>query len=309
MSSYNNSLIDDLKREFSGGSMVNRLIITNLAVFLGIIITKILTAGLFQSPVLFDSILANLGVPYDLMRLLTRPWTLLTYMFVHTDFFHIIFNLLWLWWFGKIFLQFANNRNVLPLYILGGLSGAGFYIIMFFLFPNLASGPYMIGASAGVTAIVVATATMRPNYEILLVFLGAVKIKYIALAHILFDLFSVANQSNTGGHLAHLGGAALGFLFAKQLMNGNDIGAPLNRLFDRISGWVSPAPVEKPKPKVVYRRKVKSPRQYQAGKKKEANMDRQARVDAILDRIKEVGGYDNLSAEEKEFLFKASRED
>jgi len=312
MNYYNNSLIDDLKREFSDGSMINRLVIVNLAVFLSILIIKILFEGLLQRPDFFGEFMTWLGVPHSFGSLLLKPWTFLTYMFVHKDFFHILFNLLWLYWFGKIFTQIAGNQRVLPLYIMGGLIGALSYVIVFNLFTALGGGAnYMIGASAGVTAIVIATACLRPNYTIHLVFLGAVKIKWIALAHIVLDLVSVANQSNTGGHIAHLGGAALGALFALQLENGNDITEWMNNLFGRLSGNQKTIPRKAPRPKVVYRKANISSQQRQAGASSPSEKDsiRQAKVDAILDRIKEVGGYDNLTTEEKEYLFRASKED
>ena len=310
MDGYNNSLIDDLKHEFRGGSMVNRIIIANLSVFLLLLIIKILVLGLFQRPEAFGELINLLGVPHGFVDLAKQPWTIFTYMFVHVDFFHILFNLLWFYWFGEIFIQIAGNERVLPVYFMGGLAGAVFYILVLNLLPGLAfSNGFMIGASAGVMAIVVATAAMRPNYELHLLFLGAVKIKWIALFFLVTDLISVSNLSNTGGHLAHIGGAAVGLLFGLQLNNGTDISEGFANFFNWIGEKISPKPKPKPRPTVVYKNTVPpTPKRKRTvvGKK---DAIRQAKVDAILDKIKEVGGYDNLSPEEKEYLFRASKED
>ncbi len=310
MDSYNNSLIDDLKLEFRSGSMINRIVIANLTVFFLLLIGKILTLGFAQQPDIYNDFVQLLSVPHNFKELAFRPWTIFTYMFIHEEFFHILFNMLWLYWFGKIFVQVAGNDRVLPVYVMGGLAGAIFYILILNLLPGLSfGGSYMLGASAGVTAIVIATATMRPNHTLHLIFLGAVKLKWIALVMILLDLVSVANLTNTGGHLAHLGGAAFGLLFALQLNNGTDISEGFANFFNWVSEKFNPKPVPKPRPTVAFKNTV-PPRPKRKRTVVRKNDDiRQTKIDAILDKIKEVGGYDNLSPEEKEYLFRASKED
>lgn len=310
MDGYNNSLIDDLKREFSNGSMVNRLVIANLTVFLFLLIGKIFMMGLFQSPNTYSEFMSLLAVPQGLTQLAYQPWSILTYMFVHDGFFPILWNLLLLYWFGRIFVQIAGNERVLPLYVMGGIAGAIFYITFLYVVPGLAgTAQPMIGATSAVMAIVVATAAMRPNYSLRLIFLGAVKLKWIALVMVIIDLFSVANMSYAGGSLAHLGGASIGLLFGLQLNNGTDISEGFANFFEWIGDKFKSKPEPKPQPTIVYKNTVPPTRKRKRAVVQKNDVIRQAKVDAILDKIKEVGGYDNLSPEEKEYLFRASKED
>jgi len=150
--------------------------------------------------------------------LLTRLWTPITYMFVHEGFLHLLFNMLWLYWFGKIFLQYFSGRSLGSLYVLGGLAGALLYIVAFNTIPyyvNMGNG-WMIGASAAVMAIVMGTAFYRPDLQLYLFLLGPIKIVYIAIFAFVLDFLSLGNASNPGGHVAHIGGALLGYLFAVQ---------------------------------------------------------------------------------------------
>lgn len=311
MDGIHNSLIDDLKHEFRGGSMVNRLIIANLSVFLVLLIIKIFAIGLFPESGFFAELVLFLGVPSGFIDLAKKPWTLFTYMFVHLDFFHILWNMLILYWFGKIFIHFAGNERVLPVYVMGGLAGAVFALLAGNLFPGFATeGGFMIGASAGVTAILIAAATIRPNYTIHLFFLGEVRIKWVALFFFVTFLVGIGNLDNTGGHLAHIGGAAIGLLFGLQLNNGTDISEGFANFFDWIGEKLSPKPEPKPKPTIAFKNTVPpTPKRKKRVVVRKNDAIRQAKVDAILDKIKEVGGYDNLSPEEKEYLFRASKED
>ena len=204
----------DIKKLFRKGNYLSRLIYLNLGVF--ILITVIAIFGfLFSNDKISATALNILSVPASFKTLLIRPWTLITYMFLHKDIWHIIFNMLWLYWFGKIFLEFLDQRKLVAVYLLGGISGAIVYILSFNIFPaftNVVTNSVAIGASASVMAIVVAIAAYRPDYTIQLFLFGRIRIKYMALA--IFILTSIMDFSvNSGGKLAHIGGAVFGYFY------------------------------------------------------------------------------------------------
>jgi membrane associated rhomboid family serine protease len=302
------SIAEDIKISFKGGSAVVKLIYINLAVF---VVVKILYVFFFLfSPGLNDvngksgyfqeNILTYLMVPANLSTLLARPWTLLSYMFLHFDFLHILFNLLWLFWFGRIFLHYLNEKQVLTTYLLGGLSGAFLFIASYNLFPGLAQHAQYaqaMGASASVTAIVIAVSFYSPNYEVSIPLIGPVKIKYIALCFIVLDILQIASE-NAGGHLAHLGGALYGYFFALQMRKGRDIGKSFGNLADNIAVLFK----KKPKMKVSYRSQTSSTNDLEYNRQK---VEYQKEIDRILDKIAK-SGYDSLTKAEKETLFKMS---
>ncbi|GIV34340.1 MAG: rhomboid family intramembrane serine protease [Chitinophagales bacterium] len=299
------SIWDDLKREFQSGNIIIRLIMINVAVFLlvGLVhgIVFLIHPDRQVSEQLVASILKWVMLPADTRQLLKSPWTLFTHMFMHQGVFHLIFNMLWLYWFGLIIQEFIGSRRILPLYLYGGLTGALLLIISYNIFPGLHSEmPYVraLGASAAVLAIVVAAATLVPDYTVFLLFLGPVRIKYIALVLVIIDLVSIPDV-NTGGHIAHLGGALLGYVFIKQLQHGNDWSIPFYRMTD----WVKRRFIRSSTPRMVYKTKNTVRRKRQS----EPDPDKQQRIDEILDKISR-SGYDSLSKEEKEFLFRVSRE-
>ena len=305
------SILDDIKMWYYHGNMVVRLIMLNVTVFL-VMNLLYLVGFLFGVSGFYRDFLNVLMVPASLGNLVKQPWSLLTYMFLHEGFFHILFNMITLNLFGTLLLDFIGNRRILPLYLLGGMAGAFLMILAYNVFPvfqtNLPNS-YALGASASVMAIMIAMATLRPNYPINLLLLGEVRIKYIALFFLVMDVITLA-KNNPGGHIAHLGGALFGFLFIKQLQNGTDWTAGLNRLFDRVRGSLE----QKPKLTVTkQQRKVEAKQQQPVGTpstprtQSRANQE-QARLDAILDKIAETG-YSSLSAEEKAFLFEVSRDD
>ncbi len=289
-------LIDEIKSTFKHGSMLTRLIYINLAVFIAVNLIDAITFLLAKGDSNF--LLNLLQVPAQLEQILMHPWSLLTYMFLHHDFIHILFNLLWLFWLGKIFLEYFNGRQLLTTYLLGGLFGAFTYILAYNLFPvfhQVVPVSYALGASASVLAIVVATATYVPNYTIYLLFLGPVKLKYIALFSILLDVVTL-KDGNAGGHIAHLGGAFFGYLYASQLRKGTDLGKGFGKMLDAFASWFRP----KKKLKVTYRR-GETDLDYNYRKKVE-----QQEIDSILEKIAR-SGYENLSTKEKELLFRQSR--
>ncbi|PKQ62577.1 rhomboid family intramembrane serine protease [Labilibaculum filiforme] len=294
------SIWDGIKDSFKEGSNLTRLIYINFGVFLIVKIVGVLTFlfNLESSQVPF--LVYWLSVPAETNALLGRPWTVFTYMFLHEGFLHILMNMLWLFWFGRIFLSYLDQKKLLSIYLIGGLTGAATYIFAYNLFPvfeNALFGSYALGASASVMAIVIATVVYAPNHIIHLVFIGPVKIKYIALFFIVTDVLSIAD-GNAGGHLAHLGGAFYGWLFISQLRKGKDISSGFNAMTDSFLSLF-----KKRKMKVSYKNTQKmDDKEYNKLKKQN-----QEHLDAILEKIAK-SGYDSLSKEEKEILFKSSNQ-
>lgn len=239
-----------------------------------------------------------LAVPANLEVLARRPWTLLTYMFLHVDFIHILFNLLWLYWFGTVFIQELGIKKLLSTYLLGGLAGGLLYVIFyntFSVFEPVREGSIAMGASASVMAIVVAASTFNPERRMQLVFIGPVKIVYIAL--VMFIFTSLVDFSvNTGGKIAHIGGAFMGFIFAHYYKKGKDISKGFQGLLDSIATWFKPG---KQKMKVTHKR-PSNDFEY-----KQEKVEEQKEIDKILDKISKAG-YESLTSKEKELLFRMS---
>lgn len=311
------SIWEDVKRAFSSGNMMKRLIIINVAVFVVINLVRVIlwlsSGGVPGSTPFYNEIVRFFMISSDWWHNLTHPWVLFTNMFLHEDIWHILWNMLFLYWFGRIVGDFIGDQRILPLYLLGGLVGALAFFISVNLLPYGEGGPrYALGASGAIMAIVVAAGTISPDYTMRLLFIGYVKLKYIVAALVFIDLIGMAGNYNTGGHFAHLGGALLGWIFVKQLRDGNDLSIPINNVlnqislfFGRLTGTVRP----KKGPRVVYRNTTRQ-RPKQKVKANAASdsedMSHQEQLDAILDKIKQ-SGYDSLSEEEKEFLFNASK--
>ena len=284
-----NNTFKDLKfKIFHSGNPLYFYIGINSILFLA---TAIISVFLFlgRSGVQLDEwIRAYFGVPAQISVLPTRFYTVLSYMFFHDGFLHLLFNMLGLFWFGNIFMNFLKGRQFHFAYIAGGLMGAIFYIAGLNIFPAYAGGlmgQTVIGSSAAVMAIIAATATLVPNYTIMMMFIGEVKIKWVAIAYFLISFIGLSSV-NAGGNLAHIGGAFFGFIFIKSLQSGKD----WSKLFER-----------KPKMRVVKN-------ESKPIVKKPAFKDiSQQEIDAILDKISS-SGYDKLTPTEKEKLFKASKD-
>jgi membrane associated rhomboid family serine protease len=291
------AIIDEIKKSFKTGSALTRLIYINLAFFAIVNLVEVFYF-LLNRHAAYPDFLLLFAVPADLGRLATRPWSLVSYMFLHKNFLHILFNLLWLYWFGRVFLEYLDARKLVGVYLLGGLSGAILYIAAFNLFPVFSQQiglSYALGASAAVMAIVIATATYVPNYTMHLLFIGRVKIIYIAI--IGFLVTSVFDFSiNTGGKIAHIGGGLFGYLYILRYKQGKDMTRGINHLLEWIFSFF------KPKPKIrVSHRKANTDMDYNQRK-----ADEQKEVDRILDKIAK-SGYSSLSAKEKEILFRQSK--
>jgi membrane associated rhomboid family serine protease len=289
---------DDIKTTFRKGSSLTRLIYVNIGLFLVISIIGII-GYLVVNPEVSNQTIRFLSVPSSLNTLIYRPWTLFTYMFTHKELLHILFNMLWLYWFGMIFLEYFDQKKLVAVYILGGLAGAITYVASYNIFPAFANvvedSIPLLGASASVMAIVIAIAVYVPDYTVMLFLFGRVKIKYIAI--VIFILTSVLDFSvNSGGKLAHIGGALFGYIFTLSFRQGHDISRWFNRIIDSVFTLFKPSG----KMKVTYR---KSANEYEYNKVKAEHQDQ---INKILDKISK-GGYDSLTREEKETLFKESQ--
>ena len=286
-------MLEDLKYRFTSANALFKLIYLNLVVF--VLVNFLATLSyLFQSELF--SIVSYLALPVSLKALLFKPWTILSYMFMHVEFFHILSNLIYLYFAGQIFLQYFNAKKLYSIYILGGLAGGISYLLAFNLFPvfNSYSSSHLMGASASVLAVLFAVATYVPNYKINLPFIGSIPIKYLAIASVFIDIISIP-ESNPGGHIAHLGGALFGVFFISRLKKGKDLSIPFYKWVDSIASLF-----KKKHLKTVHKR-TKTDDEFRAEK-----ADRSELIDSILDKIAK-SGYDSLSAKEKEYLFKNSK--
>lgn len=291
-----------IKASFREGSSLTRLIYINCGIFLTINIIYIffLLAGTGKD--FFPTILEWVGVPADPEYLLFRPWTLFTYMFTQFEFLHLLFNMLWLYWFGSIFLNYFTERQLTGVYIWGGLAGALLFIAAYNTFPYFDQitrlSSWAIGASASVMAIVFAVCTYLPQHKVYIFLIGPVKLIYLALFTALIDLLSI-QYGNAGGHIAHLGGALFGWFFTLGIRKNRDISYGIIYLFEKIRQLSAP----RKKMRVKYKKKVSdmNDREYNEYKKSQDD-----RINNILDKISK-SGYESLTREEKEILFKTKR--
>ncbi|MBI1228192.1 MAG: rhomboid family intramembrane serine protease [Bacteroidetes bacterium] len=306
------SIWQDIKGYFSHGNMLTRIILVNIGAFLTLLIANLLLGG--ASSELYSNFSHFFMVGVNWWHNLTHPWVFITHMFLHEGFWHLLWNMLALYWFGRIVGDLLGDRRVLPIYLLSGLAGGFVYFAMANLLPNVGFGSYALGASAAVMGTMAVAGVTAPDYLIGLPLLGDVRLKFIVLFFIILNLAYYSMGVNPGGSIGHLGGAAMGFLIANQLQNGNDLTAPVNRVWDSITTFFEKLFSSKNiKPKVAYRNPDlkkqtvgKSARFSRRGDNNLAeDLSHQEQLDAILDKIK-LTGYDSLSATEKEFLFNAS---
>jgi membrane associated rhomboid family serine protease len=293
-------MFDEFKNAFQRPNSAHiQLIIINVVVFLVLAVLYVFSKiGGFEP--FFTAIHNQFLIPPKFTDFLVRPWTIITYAFAHstTDIFHILFNMLFLYWFGKLFIEYLGSDKLIALYILGGLTAGVTYLIFFNTIPffmERSTFDGMVGASGAVFAVMVAAATLLPNYTFFLLLLGPVKVKYIALFYIVLSFLGSVG-SNAGGNIAHLGGALMGFVYIKQLQAGVNWGGWITVTLDWLKGLFKPSS----NVKVTYR-KTES-------KKAATNFNKatQEEIDGILDKISDRG-YESLTKEEKEKLFNASK--
>ncbi|MBU1370681.1 MAG: rhomboid family intramembrane serine protease [Bacteroidetes bacterium] len=294
--SQTNQFFDNFRHFFSRPAVLPRLIMVNTAVFLLVYIVN-LFFWLFQldsSQDLFSPLTRFLAIPASLSQLVVKPWTVLTYMFLHEGFFHLFFNMLVLYFGGQIFLQYLSQRKLLSTYLLGGLTGAAFYVLAYNLFPvfhQVSERSLALGASASVLAVLIAAATYVPHYTVNLILIGPVKLKYLAIVFVVLDFFSIQGN-NPGGHIAHLGGALWGFLYIWLYRNGKDVYSVFNQFYR--------------KPMQVKPGYQKANRPLTDDEFNRIKNEEQKLIDHILDKIAK-DGYKSLTKKEKEFLFKSGK--
>ena len=281
------SVLKEIESRFKAANIVEQLICINVVIFVLTLISSSF-AGLYGKQISFIyqwfSLSSNFG------DFIVKPWTIITYGFLHDGFLHLFFNGLVLYYFGKLFVEYFTQKQLLNFYIFGIISGGLLYLLSYSYFPLFEGKIHtMVGASAGITSIVVGIATYIPNYKLYFRLIGGIKVWHLAGIFILFDLISL-DGSNGGGHIAHLGGALFGYLYMSQANNKQiDIFKWIKNLFKADSNPL----------KTVYKSSKTSP-------SKNIKSDNQIKIDEILDKISK-SGYDSLTKEEKEFLFKQGK--
>ena len=283
-------IIEDIKNAWNKRENgLIKIILINIIVFVSISVVQVVLtiSGLSTFFIMFIN---KLMLPASLGTFILQPWSLITYFFLHMSFMHILWNMLFLYWFGKIINDNIGNNALISLYVLGGIIGGLFYMAIYNIVPyyeERVSDSLMLGASAGVFSVVVGSATLMPNYTFYLLLIGPVRIKYIALFYVLLSFFDVAG-TNAGGEIAHLGGAFIGYIYIRQLQNGINIGEGIINFINFFS--------EKKENKKKKKENIQ----------KETEETTQDEVDKILDKISE-SGYSSLTSKEKERLFNASK--
>lgn len=285
------SLLDDIKGKLARLNVLEKIIVVNIVIFLLALLLK--------------PYLHWFELPSDFSGFITKPWTIITYAFLHYDFLHLLFNMLWLFFIGQMFLNLFNPKMALNIYFLGAMSGGMLFMLGYTLLPDFFKGSSsLVGASAAVRALLIFICAYLPNQDVR-VFTFNIKLWYIGLALVILDVLGLFGV-NSGGNLAHLGGVLLGYFYAKQLLKGNDIGRGFESMADFVAGvFKSPKTSGKRRSslKTVHKNKSK------VGGYTKADFNEfnhQKKIDVILDKIGK-SGYDSLTAEEKEFLFRARK--
>lgn len=295
------SIWEDLKRQFNSGDILTRLIFINVGVY-ALYLILYLASGLIlgDKDFLIGFVIEYTALNTNILQLLFRPWTLITHMFVHSmDIFHLLGNMVMLYFLGRLFLTYFSRKQLFGLYLLGGVIGAGALILISNLSPYFPGNVSAVGASAAVMSVSIAACTFAPNQQVFLFGVFKVALKWIALFLVLSDIVFFYDN-NTGGHIAHLGGAAVGYWFTTSMRSGKDITSGINAIIDWLTNLFTPGP----KLKVEYRQKAKQMTDEEYNYYRKATQDE---IDAILDKIS-ASGYDSLTKKEKELLFKHSNQ-
>ena len=285
------SFSDDLRFRFANFSIAEKIIFANVIFF---VLPKLLNVIFFLFNIPIDGYTNWFQLSPNIGTFMTRPWTLITYSFIHSGFFHLLWNMVLLFYAGRMLLNLFPDRILINNYFLGVISGGLIFIGSYALFPVFSGAyPPMVGASAGVMAVFIFICTYTPNQEIRFFFIN-LRLKYLGLAFFFLDVIQIP-YGNAGGHLSHIGGAVLGFFYARQLGVGRDIGTGFQNLWQAI--------FNRKKLKTVYR----APKNRSVYSSKSKDGVHQSKIDAILDKISK-SGYDGLSKEEKDYLFRAGKE-
>lgn len=301
-----NSILEDFKQAFRTGNILNQLIVINVVVFVffGIVGVFMELSGAGAQ---YATVYNYLALPSNVTSLISQPLSILTYMFMHAGVFHILFNMLFLYWFGKIITGYLGQNKLLGLYVWGGIGGGLLYILIYNVLPfyePLVAESSLVGASGAVMAVVVGAATFQPNFSVQMFLIGSVKLKYIAAFYLLMSFFQVTG-SNAGGEIAHLGGALMGYIVISQLQQGKDWSKSIVSIINTVKGLFD----NKAKMNVSYKNKEKKKTAKTSSKpvsRPTNTVTPQNEIDEILDKISDKG-YDALTKEEKQKLFNASK--
>ena len=296
------AFIDDIKRFWKAGNLLQHIIIINVAVFL---VLKVLAVGAALFAADMTPVLSFTSLPSSFAALLHKPWTLITYMFVHISLWEILFNMLWFYWLGRIFLEFFTPKQLGGLYFLGGIGGAALFILAFSSLPAFSGQQAaLMGSSAAILAIVVGTAIYAPDYRINLLLFGQISLKWVALITVFIDFLGI-ESGNTGGHLSHLGGILVGLWFGFAIRNGHDITRWLNAAIDWLVNLFSGKQWHTGKSNSGRQRNYSPGHSGTGNDRNKQQPPSESEIDAILDKLKQ-NGYAALSDEEKATLFRAS---
>ncbi|UJH92933.1 rhomboid family intramembrane serine protease [Antarcticibacterium sp. 1MA-6-2] len=295
---------DKFRYKLQTATVVEKLIALNVLIFILFFFAKTI-AFLFQWP--SDFLLEWFVFPKEPGEYILKPWSIITYSFLHSGIWHILSNMLILYYAGIYFLTYFSPKKLLTFYFMGVIIGALIYMLSYNLFPAFqgTGKSYLMGASAGVMAVLVGIATHVPNLKIRLLILGSIKFWYIAAFLVLLDVIQIP-ISNSGGHLAHLGGALFGYIYASQLGRGNDIAGGFEKAIGAFLSLFDSGKKNKSTMRTVYRKPAQSPTST-ARATRFSKSEKQEKIDAILDKISK-SGYDSLTKQEKDFLFQVSKE-
>ncbi len=310
------SILDDFQTEWKKPNNITfRIIVVNVAVW---VILFLLSAFGRHGDALegvYNFTRKTIYLSPDPGTFLLRPWTMITYGFAHEGFFHILFNMLVFYWFSIILKNYLGSMRVLAIYVYGTMMGGAFYLLLYNLIPAfgaVGSSVGLLGASGAVYAVVVATATLLPDQRIFMLFIGPVRLKYVALVYVGLSFLMFLGGSNAGGNIAHLGGALMGYLFIQQYQGGNDWSTPVVQFVEWCEKLFQPTTTTNTTNKK--QKKAKTSAQGNAAGKKQGKATAtgsgsdisQDEIDRILDKISE-SGYEKLTKEEKQMLFRASQ--
>ena len=295
-------IISELRNRFLSENMVGKFIYVNVGVYvLFAFIDVVATLFNIKSPAIYLKLWLEL--PSSLPQFILQPWSILTYMFLHGGLMHLLWNMIALYWFGKIFLSFFSTRHFVGVYLLGGIVGGLFFMFAYNIFPFFSSSVAyagLVGASAAVLAVVTAAAYRVPDYRINLLFIGEITLKTFAIATIVISIL-LTTSDNAGGSFAHLGGAFAGYLFAYYLNKGRDLTFYINKAVDALVGLCRRLFNKAKAPKMkIFKGKHADDYDYNSREKK-----RSENIDTILEKVKKYG-YSSLTEDEKKQLFDAS---
>lgn len=287
------TVLDDLKMQYKTGGVANRLIYWNVGCFLvSLVLFYSYQTGVF----IFPSWAALSSEPLEVIR---APWTILTYAFLHDGFWHLFFNMMVLNFSARLFETFFTQKQLLGVYLLGGMFAGVVFVLSYYLLHENVT--VLVGASAAIMAVLVAVTTYQPLMRVQLLFLGSVSLWHVTAVVLLLDVMQI-RLDNTGGQISHLAGALFGFLYIRLLLAGTDLSRGVNVVLDGITGLFDR------KPKTPFKKVHVNPKKPTAAKASRiVTKDKeQQQIDEILDKISQ-SGYDSLTKEEKEFLFKAGK--